>query len=293
MPELILDLTRLFPGPLCTKMLQTMGFRVLRLLPPGGDMLQHIDPATFDRLQEGKELETVDLKTTTGISRLRELAAEAAALVENNLPGKLEAMGVGPQELCAINPRLVYARLAGVRDPQWNRVPGHDLTYLAGAGLLHALDPAWRNVRLADLCGAFWAAMAVLDGLRKGGGFYEIYLEEAALAIPWPRLPELEGNRCCYTIYQAADGEVALAALEEHLWERFCSAASHPEWTDAAHTPALPDNPAHAQISAFLKSHSVDHWERWAAEAQVPLRGVRTNAKTLTTAPWFKKVENR
>jgi crotonobetainyl-CoA:carnitine CoA-transferase CaiB-like acyl-CoA transferase len=289
MSDLVLDLTRLFPGPLCTKMLHTMGFRVLRLLPPGGDMLEQVDQVTFAWLQRGKEVEIVDLKTKQGISRLEELAVQAAAVVENNLPGKMEALGVGPDQLSKLNPGLVYARLAGVRDPKWNRVPGHDLTYLASAGLLDTLDPAWRTVRLADLCGAFWAVMAVLDGLRKGGGFYEIYIEEAALAVPWPKLAQLEGSQCCYTIYPASDGDVALAALESHLWERFCSAASHAEWKDAAFTPTSAENPAYAQIRAFIQSQTVDHWERWAAATNVPLRAVKTNPNSLTGAPWRRR----
>ncbi|MGH9393390.1 MAG: CoA transferase, partial [Terriglobales bacterium] len=211
--------------------------------------------------------------------RLLELAAGAAVLLENHLPGRMEAWGVGPHQLCGVNTRLVWVGMRGSRDPAAAALPGHDLTYLAGAGLLNALEPAWRQLPLADLCGAFWAALAVERGLRLGGGVFEVFLEDAAHAAAWPPIPGLDGSRCCYAVYAAAVGEVALAALEPHLWQRFCRAAHRPEWADAAAAPTA-SSPGHAhahvhaQMCAFFRLRPAPEWEAWAQAEGIPLRAL-------------------
>lgn len=286
MSELVLDLTRLLPGPLCTKILLSMGFRVLRLLPPSGDLLEQYSPETFAWLQTGKQVETLDLKTAMGTERLRDLAQNASVLVENSLPGKMESFGVGPEQLRSVNPALVYVRIGGYRDHDGAPQPGHDLTYLAGMGLLPMLDPAWRSIPLADLCGAFWAAMAVLQGLRMGGGFYEVYLEEACLTAGWPRLEFLDGGRCCYTLFDASDGKIALAALEPHLWQRFCVAAEQKSWQDKAFSPAKAGNSVYEQMCAFFRSRNTEQWDTWGAQHNLPLRALAPAPKQATGPPW-------
>lgn len=286
MQPLVLDLTRLMPGPLAVQMLQRMGFRALRIGAPAGDMLQQVAPAIYQALQEGKESTVLDLKTSAGREQLLRLVQEAAVLIESNLPGTMERLGVGPEVLRAAQPRLVYVRMAGFREEAWKQSPGHDLTYLAAAGLLGRLEPVWRGLQLADLCGAFWTAMAALDGLRRGGGFYEVYLGEAAQSVSLPSPPFLDGNACCYSIYEAAVGQVALAALEPHLWQRFCSSAGRQDWAAAAMSPARKENPAYAEICGFFAGRSAQHWEQWAGENRIPLRAVKAEPQVLAGAPW-------
>ena len=286
MPPLVLDLTRLVPGPLAVQMLQRMGFRALRISAPGGDMLQQVAPEIYQALQAGKESRTLDLKTNAGREQLLQLAREAAVLIESNLPGTMERLGVGPEVLREVQPKLVYVRMAGFREEAWKQSPGHDLTYLAAAGLVGRLEPVWRNIQLADLCGAFWTAMAALDGLRRSGGFYEVYLGEAAQTVSLPTPPFLDGNACCYGIYAAAEGQVALAALEPHLWLRFCSAAGHDNWAAAAMSAAKEENPAYAEISRFFVGRTAQEWEQWASENRIPLRAVKSEPQALAGAPW-------
>ncbi len=285
MPPLVLDLTRLVPGPLAVQMLQRMGFHALRLSAPGGDMLQQVAPEIYQALQASKEERTLDLKTSEGREQLLELVKQAVVLIESNLPGTMERLGVGPEVLLAAQPGLVYVRMAGFREEGWKQAPGHDLTYLAAAGLLGRLEPVWRNIQLADLCGAFWTAMAALDGLRRGGGFYEVYLGEAAQTVSLPP-PFLDGSACCYGIYAAGDGQVALAAPEPHLWQRFCKAAGCENWAGAAMSPANKENPVYAEICKFLAGRSTQEWEQWAGENRIPLRAVKTEPHALSGAPW-------
>jgi len=286
MPPLVLDLTRLVPGPLAVQILQRMGFRAMRISAPGGDMLQRVAPEIYQALQADKESRTLDLKTSEGREQLLHLVRDTAVLIESNLPGTMERLGVGPDVLRAAQPKLVYVRMAGFREDAWKQSPGHDLTYLAAAGLVGRLEPVWRNIQLADLCGAFWTAMAALDGLRRGGGFYEVYLGEAAQTASLPTPPFLDGNACCYGIYAAAAGQVALAALEPHLWQRFCSAAGRENWAAAAMSPAKKENPAYAEICEFFAVRSAQEWEKWAGENRVPLRAVKSEPQAVAGAPW-------
>ena len=99
MPPLVLDLTRLMPGPLAAQMLHRMGLRVLRVTAPTDDMLLQFAPDVYDQLQAGKETRMLDLKTTEGRDLLLKMVQKAAVLIESNLPGTMERLGVGPEVL--------------------------------------------------------------------------------------------------------------------------------------------------------------------------------------------------
>ncbi|AEB10808.1 CoA transferase [Marinithermus hydrothermalis] len=283
---LLLDLTRLLPGPLAAKILGAMGWRVHRLLPPQGDPLARLAPKTHAWLNAEKTEEICDLKHPAGRARLAELVREATALIENNRPGVMERLGVGPDALLSINPRLVYVRLAGHPDPALRDAPGHDLTYLAAAGLLERLEAAWPHAQLADVTGALWAALAVLEGVRRGGGFYPVHLEIAPRVFAYPPIPYLDGSVVCYGVYPAAQGRVALAALEPHLWARFCQAAGKAAWRDAAFTPARPENPVWLEVIAWFRERPAEAWEVWAQRHALPLRAVRTGGVPGGIRPW-------
>ena len=269
-PGKVLDLTRLLPGPLAGKLLADMGFPVLKVEPPGGDPLKALAPEAYRFLNGGKEVLTLDLKAEEGRKRLLEWVREAAILLESNRPGVMERLGLGPEVLLAANPRLVYLRLRGYPDTP---DPGHDLTYLAEAGLLGRFP--WRAFQFADLAGAYALALAALKGLLLGGGVYEVALSEAVKSIAYPPIPFLDGSVLCYGVYRAREGEVALAALEPHLWARFCQKAGLPELVEAAFSPASPENPLYRTLCAFFAQRPAQAWEAWAREEGLPLRAVR------------------
>ncbi|WP_243027313.1 CoA transferase [Thermus albus] len=269
-PGKVLDLTRLLPGPLAGKLLADLGFPVLKVEPPQGDPLRGWALGTYRFLNGNKEVLVLDLKEKAGRERLMALAAEAAILLESNRPGVMERLGLGPEVLLAVNPRLVYARLRGYPN---SPDPGHDLTYLAEAGLLGRFP--WQSFQFADLAGAYALALAALKGLLLGGGVYEVALSEAVKAMAYPPIPFLDGSVLCYGVYPAREGKVALAALEPHLWVQFCQEAGLPELLPAAFNLAEPGNPAYERLRAFLKEKAAWEWESWAREKGLPLRAVR------------------
>jgi alpha-methylacyl-CoA racemase len=179
----------------------------------------------------------------------------------------MERLNVAPEALRKANPQLVYVRLAGSRHPLFRNFPSHDLNFLAAAGLLPALDSVWQRLQLADISAAFWMAMAALEGARRGGGSYEIYADKASHVFAYPKIPHLDGNAICYSIYPCSEGNIALAALEPHLWERFCRAMKRDEWANSAFTTVTDRNPIYRELcSAFSRSlpkfKLVQDWRR-------------------------------
>lgn len=282
----VLDLCRLLPGPLAGRMLAELGFDVLRILPPTGDMAKLMSPNLYDWLEQGKNVETVDLKTPSGTDRLRELVKDADILLETNRPGVMEKLGVGPDELRAINPSLTYVRVAGFREEAYHDAPGHDLTYLAATGLIDRFGDGWKHFQIADGTGAHWAVIAALDGLRKGGGFYEVYLAESAFALAYPAAGKLDGSIVCYGLYPTKSGTLALGLLEPHLWQRFCAAIGRENWLGMAYTAADDTNPVYLELKSLLSQKTADEWEALALTAGFPARAVRDHAVPASVIPW-------
>lgn len=100
------------------------------------------------------------MKSAHGLARVRELIAQADALVEGFRPGVMERLGLGPDTLLAAHPRLVYARLTG-----WGqtgplaRTAGHDINYVALSGLMPFAGRRDRRLRCRPPC---WATSAAV-----------------------------------------------------------------------------------------------------------------------------------
>lgn len=277
---------RLFPGPLAGKILASLGFEVVRLMPPRGDFLQTLAPDLFSWLNAGKRSEILDLKLETGQQRFRSLAADARIVFDTSLPGAMDRLEVNPQQLTRGNVGLVYVRLIGSRDPLFRNMPGHDLNYLAAAGLLASFDSVWQRIQLADIASAFWMAIMALEGLRRGGGFYEVYADEASQIFCYPKVPHLDGSAVCYSVYSCSEGSIALAALEPHLWQRFCRGMKRDHWIDFAFTSATLANPTYRELCSAFSERNADDWENWAVRAALPLRSVRSFNGQRVSLPW-------
>src|SRR5262249_60829412 len=94
----------------------------------------------FDVLHRGRRSLALDVKAEAGRDLVRKLAAKADALIEGFRPGVMERLGLGPDHLLALNPRLVYGRMTGFgQDGPMAQSAGHDINYIALAGVLHAI----------------------------------------------------------------------------------------------------------------------------------------------------------
>lgn len=229
------------PGPAALMRLRALGARCLKVEPPDGDPMRQACPQAYAELHEGVEVVAADLKGEEGRTRLRALLAEADVFLASFRPAALERLGFDWATLHAAYPELGMVSIVGSPGADAN-LPGHDLTYVAEAGLLPALDmPA---TLYADMAGSLMASEAVLQavigGRSRGEGiFVEVALSQAAgyVALPlgWGLTSPgglLGGGHAGYRIYACADGRVAMGALEPHFFQRLCAVAGLPSGTE-------------------------------------------------------------
>jgi crotonobetainyl-CoA:carnitine CoA-transferase CaiB-like acyl-CoA transferase len=295
----VLDLTRLLPGPVCTLYLADLGADVVKVEDTGaGDYARNLGnrPGTvsafFRAVNRNKRSIAVDLKHPEGRAAFLALAARADAIVESFRPGVVASLGVGYDEVVAVNPRIVYASISGYgQDGPRAQAAGHDINYLGYAGVLDQSGtrdgpPALCNLQIADLLGgAASAAIATLAALlgaaRTGRGRYvDVAMADASLAhnifalhalTQWGRtLPRgadlLTGGVPCYGIYGTQDGRwLAVGALEDKFWRRLCATIERPDLAPLG--LALGDEGARArrELEAVFAAAPFAHWtERFA-----------------------------
>ena len=138
----VVELGGIGPVPHTAMVLGDLGADVVRIQRPGGFALT--DPAR-DHLLRSRRTHALDLKSPDDRDRVLDLAGHADVLLEGFRPGVAERLGLGPDELRARNPRLVYGRMTGWgRGGPFSDAVGHDINYIAANGTLHAIGPAGR-----------------------------------------------------------------------------------------------------------------------------------------------------
>lgn len=260
----IVNLALNLPGPAAARRLRALGAEVIKVEPPSGDPMATYRRAYYDEMAEGMPVVVLDLKAPDGRARLAGLLAEADLLITSFRPSALLRLGLDPDALASAHPHLCQVAIVGFPEPRAEEA-GHDLTYQASMGLV--APPALPRTLLSDLAGAEQATSAalalLLDRARTGrAGRATVALSDAAAAFAAPLRHGLTapgallgGGRPEYALYPAADGWVALAALEPHFRARVEAQLG----TDpAAWAPAFAARPR-------------AHWQAWAAAHDIPL----------------------
>lgn len=247
----VLDLSRLIPGPWCTLLLADLGAEIIKVeTPRAGDYSRMAPPelgseGLFEALNRGKQSIAVNYRLPRGRAAILRLAATADVFFEASLPGQLARRGLGPDDLRAANPRIVYCSLSAFgQDGPYRDRPAHDLNQLAIGGVLALLGapgarPVPPGIQLADLAGGSLAAFAIVAALlrreRTGeGAVVDVSILDAIVSwfAPLGRSATtagvapsfLSGAYPCYAVYPAADGAyLAVGALEPQFWVAFCA----------------------------------------------------------------------
>ena len=136
----IIELAGIGPVPLCGMMLSDMGAEVIRIDRAGG----HTSSITIDRpndiLGRGRKSIRVNLKDPAGIEVIYRLLESADALIEGFRPGVTERLGLGPDDVLARCPQIVYGRMTGWgQEGPMAQTAGHDINYIAITGALAAI----------------------------------------------------------------------------------------------------------------------------------------------------------
>jgi crotonobetainyl-CoA:carnitine CoA-transferase CaiB-like acyl-CoA transferase len=315
----VLDLSRLFPGPYCSRILADFGFDVIKIeRPGGGDWSRYVPPLDpgsgegllFRALNRGKRSLTLDLKTEEGTAILLRLVGSADVLLESYRPGVMERLGLGYEVLAGANTRLIYCSLSGYgpKGP-YRRRAGHDLNYEGLSGLLDLTGaqggpPSIVGVPVADLAGALWAAVGILlallerertgrgqqvDGSLLGGAL-------SFLSLPVARLQggeamhrgsgDLNGGLVCYNVYETQDGEyMTLSALEPAFWAVFCQAAGREDLLGQQMSPAIPGEVTYEELCALFRGRTRQEWVETFAEVDACCDPVYSVEEALASAP--------
>jgi crotonobetainyl-CoA:carnitine CoA-transferase CaiB-like acyl-CoA transferase len=240
----LLDLSRQLPGPFCSTLLADLGMDVLVIGAPG-------DPfgAGIPFLGRNKRSMTLNLKSDAGRDLFLRLAADADVVLEGFRPGVTARLGIDYDTLRARNPRLIYCAITGFgQDGPYRDRVGHDLNYLAYAGVLNYIGaaggpPVLPGVQIADIgAGSLMAAVGILAAIvareQTGRGqlvdiamldgavawnVYALVLHVLAGGAPARGEAQLTGRYPCYAVYETKDGRhLTVGAYEPHFWATLC-----------------------------------------------------------------------
>ena len=277
----VLSLALNLPGPAALMRLKAMGAICTKAEPPAkdggsGDPMGQYNPPAYATLHEGIKLMRVDLKSDKGQTALHKELARTDLLLTSFRPSALIKLGLGWKSLHQAHLQLSVVAIVGAPGERAEE-PGHDLTYLAEAGLVPGLDlPA---TLFADMGGALMASEAALQAvlaqkLTGKSSFHEVALSEAARWLALPRTWGLTqpsgavgGAHAGYRMYPCKNGRVALAALEPHFAAALCAAAG----VSVTSLSSLVKPETHAAIAAFLASKTRQQLEKLAVEKDIPL----------------------
>jgi len=133
----VIELAGIGPGPFCGMMLADMGARIIRVDRVGGGRSTDPSLVAKNALDRGRESIAVDTTTAEGRDIVLALDEKADVLMEGFRPGVTERRGLGPKDVMARNPRIVYGRMTGWgQTGPWAQAAGHDGVYLAITGAL-------------------------------------------------------------------------------------------------------------------------------------------------------------
>jgi alpha-methylacyl-CoA racemase len=241
----ILEFEAIGPVPFCGMMLADMGADVLVVDRPVDPRLGFGRERWYDVMMRGRRSVTVDLKTEAGVAAAARLSSKADALIEGFRPGVMERLGLGPDVLRAVNPRLVYGRMTGFgQDGPLAPRAGHDIDYIALSGVLHAIGrkggaPVPPLNLVGDFGGggmllAFGVACALLEAHRSGKGqIVDAAMVDGAATLATMffgmaaagRWSEARGENVLdsgapwYDTYETSDGKyVAIGAIEPKFY---------------------------------------------------------------------------
>lgn len=248
----ILEVAGLGPGPFASMILSDMGADVIRIdRPQPPEAADYNQDERSNLVNRGRASIPLDLKSDAGRTTFRAMCERADALVEGFRPGVMERLGFGPEDVAALNPRLVYVRVTG-----WGQsgpramTAGHDINYIALTGLLGLLGrageapPVPLNL-LGDYAGGGLMAVigllgALLERHASGlGQTVDVAIVDGAANLmafvrgrhdvgAWqPRGQNfLDGGAPYYNVYETADGKhVAFGAIEDAFFKTFCERA--------------------------------------------------------------------
>ncbi len=316
----VLEIGQALAGPLAGAILGDMGADVIKIeKPDGGDDARLWGPPFIDgdalffhAQNRNKRSVTVDIKSADDIERLKGLVRKADILIQNLRPGIVDDVGIGPDAMLAINPRLIYCSIwaFGYTGPL-RLAPGFDPLLQAYGAVMTMTGrpedpPTFCAPAINDKATGMWCVIGALAALqqrqRTGQGcVIDTSLFEASVA--WVEgavngykhtgnIPERHGTGSNllvpYQTFETTDKPICIAAGNDRLFVKCAAAMAHPEWaTDPRFSDgrkrAVNKTALLALMEPIIRTQSRDAWMTTLTRAGVPCAPVNDIADLVAT----------
>ena len=319
----VLDLTHVLAGPFSTYQLAVLGADVIKVEGPAShDMNREIGAVgAFNDIYMGSHFQsqaankraiTLNLKTKEGCQIFKSLAETTDVIVENYRPGKLDALGLGYDDICTIKPDIVYCSLTGFGQTGPKRThAAFDNTIQAYSGLMLQTGPADGDAVLVGGAvldygtgaqAAFAIAAALLRRERTGKGQYiDIAMLDAALMLTTSGVLNANTTKrtpgrtkyaripfAGYGGYETADAILMIGAVTPVQYSKLWRALGREDLArevEGLRTPDMATRCKHdeAILVEIFKTKTADEWESILIEADLPAARVRTLNEALAS----------
>lgn len=290
----ILDFSTLLPGPYASLILADLGAEVLKVSSASRpDLVINYEPFIGDSgisacqawLGRNKKTMFLNLKTPEAREIIKELIMDYDIVLEQFRPGVMSRLGIGYEDLKAVNPRLIYCALTGYGQTGPLRdAAGHDINYLARSGIIShagkkAGGPSLMNFQIADVAvGSMNSVIGILAAvyhrnMTGEGQFVDVSMLDGC--IPFNSLDgagflvsgrqpgreaEMLNGGCIYDYYETEDGEyMSVGSLEPKFWSEFCRGIGRedliPETVQPKDTARVKD-----EIRQIFKTKTKKEW---------------------------------
>ena len=306
----VVDLSVMISGPLAAMMLADQGAAVIKVESPGlGDIMRFLGTnkggmtGIFANNNRGKRSIVVDLKHQRGRDLVLRLIEDADVLIQNFRPGAMERLGLGYDDVSAVNPNLIYASISGYgQDGPYSSRRVYDNVIQAASGLASVQsdsvsgEPSLYRTLICDKTTAYTAAQAITAALfaramgRASGQHIELAMLDTAIAFMWPdsamdaalldddasRSPTIASN---YSMTRLADGFAAASPVTDSEFRGLCAALGRPEIADDPRFADLMSRMANANAMVELlvdaaAACTVEEFAARAVEHDVPASAV-------------------
>ncbi len=278
----ILDLSRVLAGPWASQIFADLGAEVIKIERPGkGDDTRAWGPpfveesgisAYFCAANRGKKSVTVDMQHPEGQALIKRLAERADVVLENFKFGGLGKLGLGPEDLLTLNPRLVYCSITGFgQTGPYRARAGYDFLMQGMGGLMSVTgepdgQPMKAGVAVVDVFTGLYASNAVMAALlereRSGKGQHiDLALFDVQIAAMANQVssylvsgaqPQRLGNAhpsiVPYQVFATSDGHIILAIGNDDQFARFVTLAGAAELSQDERFATNPARVKHRDI---------------------------------------------
>lgn len=308
----VLDFTRVYSGPYCTMLLADLGAEVVKIEAVGkGDDTRAFAPIKngqsgyFTYLNRNKKSLTLNLKSEEGKKVALDLARWADVVVENFSAGTIKKLGLGYEDISAVNPNIIYASISGFgQSGPYSKKAAYDAIAQAMGGITYMTGypdapPVKVGPAISDAATGVHTATAILAALyyreRTGKGQYidmammDTVFSMLENAVPIYTLtgvsPSRIGNAnpgsAPYNMYHTRDGAVYISTANNSLFTRLIGVMGQPELID---DPRFGTNPLRKQheaeidaiVEAWTQQHTSADVERMLDEVAVPVASAKS-----------------